>query len=198
MIKQYFNFLSDDLSNEIIRKAEKNGAWQQSGFIYIHDGAIRPRDQSLRTDSEIWLERTRGLKNIRKVIEPKLRPLVKEHPLYLENNRDFYFYEMRVLRYEKDQFLSFHRDNKKIIHYKNDNFYGSKEKFTGNCTYRWLTICMYLSSHEGGELKFKDNSVYKTEKNSLILFPGCNDDFKHQSLPVTAGTKYVITSWVCC
>jgi hypothetical protein len=196
MIVQNFNFIPDTLSDKIIELAEKNGVWQQSGLLNPMDGTIA-RTNRQRTDSEIWLERTKGLTDIRNVIEPSLRKIVQEHPLWLEHKKKFSFYEMRVLRYECDQFLTMHRDNDKIIHYSENNFYGSREEFTGDCTHRWLTICIYLSSHSGGELKFKDGTIYKTEKNSLMLFPGSTEEYMHESLPVSAGTKYVITSWVC-
>lgn len=196
MVEQHSNFLTSELSDNIITLSEKFGTWQQSGLLNPVDGTIE-RKKNQRTDSEIWLERTPCLTNIRELIEPKLRSIVEKHPLYLQNERKFSFYEMRVLRYEHGQFLSLHRDNDKIIHYNNDNFYGSREKFTGDCSYRWLTVCIYLSSHEGGELKFKDETVYKTEKNSLMIFPGSTDEYMHQSLPVISGTKYVITTWVC-
>lgn len=84
-----------------------------------------------------------------------------------------------ILRYEKDQSVTWHSDDGEphpskisFVYYINDDYLG-------------------------GEIQFKDqfNSVpIKPDKDSLIIFPS-SIEYIHRVLPVSEGTKYSVISF---
>ena len=73
----------------------------------------------------------------------------------------------------------------------------------GNLGQRTWTFMIYLNDSEGGgETEFPDIGLKVTPKlgravvwNNLLSTGQGNDHTRHQSLPVTAGTKTIITKW---
>ena len=62
---------------------------------------------------------------------------------------------------------------------------------------RHISAILYLNDdYEGGELYFPLFDItIKPMKGMLILFPS-NYAYQHEALPVTAGTKYAIVTWM--
>ena len=62
---------------------------------------------------------------------------------------------------------------------------------------RHISAILYLNDdYEGGELHFPLFDItIKPMKGMLILFPS-NYAYQHEALPVTAGTKYAIVTWM--
>lgn len=63
---------------------------------------------------------------------------------------------------------------------------------------RVLSGILYLNSDfEGGQLRFDHQDiVIKPMEGMLVLFPS-NFVYVHESLPLTAGKKYIVVTWFC-
>lgn len=82
-----------------------------------------------------------------------------------------------------------------LLRYKEGEFYG---RHCDDVTqqHRVVSGLIYLNDdYEGGELNFPDFDLkIKPEAGAVVLFPS-NFVYVHESLPVTKGTKYCVTTW---
>jgi len=83
-----------------------------------------------------------------------------------------------------------------LLKYKTDQEY--KTHYDGGTGMgRCISAICYLNdNYEGGHIEFPNQQVkIKPEAGMMLLFPS-NYAFRHTALPVTAGTKYAIVTWI--
>lgn len=183
------------LSN-LIPEIEKHGEWRFDGLFDKNNNIVI--NKKYRTDQSVWIERIPELHNIRNKVLSVIEPTVSEYP-YFKLPEDRVYYETKVLKYGPGDFLQIHFDNP-LVNCLADDYplQGARKEIVGDAKYRWLTVCLYLSTVSGGELFFpRTEKKISIEEGKLVLFPGTVNEYWHSALPVTEGTKYVLTTWVC-
>lgn len=166
-----------EISNKILNVCKKdNIAWYESGIVQYKSGTnINIPNINIRTSKQIHL--TEINEDLEKQVNSEIsRALFVYKTMFninIENNEEF-----SLLKYEIGEKFDYHFD-------------------TTIKSYRTVSIIVYLNpeEYEGGETHFKyfDLNI-KPNKSSILVFPS-NYPYKHASLPVTSGTKYVIVNW---
>jgi predicted 2-oxoglutarate/Fe(II)-dependent dioxygenase YbiX len=163
----------EDLAKSLVEVASQanNAVWKKSGIGHEGD-----EQQSYRT--------SRGLEMA--TIFPFWDDEVRKHTVPAINH------------YSSDFEASITQDEGyNMLHYKVTNKYDyhADSDWTN---YRTVSCLVYLnpSEYEGGETHFKKFDIkVKPEKPALVVFPA-NYAYLHASLPVTAGEKYILVSWM--
>lgn len=84
-----------------------------------------------------------------------------------------------------------------VLKYKTGGFFKlHQDTINQPCgKFRSLSICIYLSDFEGGELTFpQHNLTIKPGKGDVIVFPS-GEHYKHIAEKVIKGVKYCLTLW---
>jgi len=124
-------------------------------------------------------------------IKKKCYDVLKNKFLYIPNFSVDHFEKTQIQRYCVGEFVGSHLDC----------FNGYGNNITDND--KIATMIIYLNDNfEGGETHFDDLEIKSNPKKGSGLFfcydygSQLNQKTKHQGLPVTEGTKYIITCWI--
>lgn len=142
--------LSPVVCSEIIKAAEQHGHWLRSGRVgYTADNFVGDS----RTSSETWVERHEPLLWVRdQLVGSVTRALDK---CYGASGPHRYYYESRVIRYCKGEYLHTHQDNPAPLNYLDNPDHGARSGFYHFGRRKELTLVVYLNdNYQGGQLNF--------------------------------------------
>ena len=163
----------EELAKNIVEMCRQsdNLPWTKSGVG--HEGGT---EQSIRTSRNIQFNTVFPFwdEEVRKHTMPSIMHYAKEHEISITQDEGF-----GLLNYGITQKYDFHCDASWDI-------------------YRTASILVYLNptEYEGGGTHFKHfDVIVKPDKPCIVVFPA-NYAYLHAAMPVTAGEKYVLVSWM--
>lgn len=171
----------DEISSSYVR-IPKWSDWTASNDNSIHYGFVK----NIMTDSfkeqcadDLTNKRTLYIKNT------LLMAVEMCFNLYMQNHRldkNQYFLDTRILpikKWDVGQSMGPHCDN-----------------YDGHSNLAFSMVTYLNDSYSGGEIFFPNQDVkIKPKAGSLIMFPS-HEPFVHQVLPITSGTRYMMSTSV--
>ena len=143
-------------------------------FMPAYKNKVVMDDCWITEKMKYWVDLLNTTKKVVKLYKEK-HPYMK----YYNPNRTTDF---RLNKYGKGGFMAEHADN---IHHSHNQQYG----------YPSTSLLYFLNDeYKGGEIVIAD-TVYKTKRNSAIMFPS-NFMFPHYVNKITKGTRYSIVTWI--
>ena len=168
--------MSAERCAEIVAQAQATDSWNATGTeSNTTDPALRNCDtldiSSIRADTPPWADIDR---EIYYCVETAVRAYRLKHKLFAAAADTGY----EMLRYGVGTRCEYHTDSHKDRQ-------------------RTLSCSISLNNdYEGGEFEFfQGERTYRAPAGSAILFPS-NFQYPHRVLPITAGTRYSIITWL--
>ena len=182
-MKEWIGYYEDILTDELSQNIALNSrGWKQSTFSNEKgnigsEGSLKRvvMDETfIKENMTYWVDLIDATRKVVSLYQKK-HPYMK----YFNPNRTTDF---KVNKYGEGGFMSEHADN---IHHSHGQQYG----------YPSASLLFFLNDgYEGGEIVIAD-TVYKTKRNSAIMFPS-NFMFPHYVNKIIRGTRYSIVTWI--
>ena len=136
-------------------------------------------------------ESTLGTYNIPSHLHEGFQDLNTRSKKDIENFYDVSLYDEKfnsIIEYGVGDFLELHTDN---LEYIDGEL--SYEASTSSGHPRQISCVLYFNdTYTGGEINFPNLSIkMKPKTGSLIAFSSTNQDYQHQVLEITSGTKWI-------
>ena len=175
------NAISDELCKLIIDEYDDPDDWKPGT---INDYEIN----EYRKCEVVYLSQDetikRNLKTRKKIDERLFNIITNNLQKYLEKYNSLGYIQVTqdtgymLLRYKTGDYVKNHVD-------------------TSSDQHRTLSCSLILNDdYEGGEISFLDDKVKPhLKKGDLVIFPS-SFTYPHQVLPITAGTRYSIITWI--
>lgn len=177
----YHDIFGDNECDFVIEESEKSGRYKKS---MIYNVETQSSELTEMRTSTSFVDESKQFNEIR----TKAYEIIKQKlpNISIENVE-----KSQIQKYEVSQYVKSHVD------YFNIN----GKKITTND--KMATLIVYLNDDfEGGETFFNNlNIKIKPQKGSALFFQYNYSDYlneksRHEGLPVTKGTKYIITFWI--
>ena len=180
-MKEWIGYYEDVLSNELSENIISD-TWDWKPSTYSTHEGISPNSKNKVVMDDCWItEKMKYWIDLLDTTKKVVKLYKEKHPYmkYYNPNRTTDF---RLNKYGKGGFMAEHADN---IHHSHNQQYG----------YPSTSLLYFLNDeYKGGEIVIAD-TVYKTKRNSAIMFPS-NFMFPHYVNKITKGTRYSIVTWI--
>ena len=172
--------LAGDVCREMIARFEQRPAQQYAGRI----GSTSSEESSIKKSTDLFISAHDDWKDIDAILRQSLglalREMAREFPYFAANRFKDIGYNLQ--RYQAGEYYHWHVD-----------------AGPGEFMSRQLVAIWYLNDvpGPGGETEFALQSVKVVpQEGTLVLFPPFWTHI-HRAVSLTAGLKYIATTWVC-